>query len=49
MARTAEYIIEGEANNLRDRFFLGNRLPVDLEGLLIKQGILTVFTKMSPN
>ena len=47
MARTAEYIIEGEANDLRDRFFFGNRLPVDIEGLLIKQGILTVFTKMS--
>lgn len=47
MARIPEYIIEEEANNLRDKFFLGNRLPVDLEGLLIKQGILTVFTKMS--
>lgn len=47
MARIPEYIIEEEANNLRDKFFLGHRLPVDLEGLLIKQGILTVFTKMS--
>lgn len=47
MARIPEYIIEEEANSLRDRFSLGNRLPVDLEGLLIKQGILTVFTKMS--
>lgn len=49
MARIAEYIIEDEANKLRERFFLGSRLPVDIEGLLIKQGILTVFTKMSPD
>lgn len=47
MARIPEYIIEGEANRLRDRFFLGNRLPVDLEGLLLNQGVLTLFTPMS--
>lgn len=47
MARIPEYIIEGEANRLRDRFYLGNRLPVDIEGLLLSQGILTVFTPMS--
>lgn len=49
MARVAEYLIEAEANTLRERFFLGSRLPVDLEGLLVKQGILTVFTNMSPD
>lgn len=49
MARIAEHIIEEEANSLRERFSLGDRLPVDIEGLLIKQGILTVFTKMSPD
>lgn len=47
MARTPEHIIEQEANKLREQFHLGNRLPVDIESLLIKQGILTVFTKMS--
>ena len=47
MARISEYIIEEEANKLRERFSLGNNLPVDLESVLIKQGILTVFTKMS--
>ncbi|MCH5173952.1 MAG: ImmA/IrrE family metallo-endopeptidase [Bacteroidales bacterium] len=48
MARIAEHIIEDEAYSLREAFSLGSRLPVDLEGLLIKQGILTVFTQMSP-
>ncbi len=47
MARIAEYTIEEEANGLRSRFGLDDRLPVDLEGLLVKQGVLTVFTKMS--
>ncbi len=47
MARIPEYIIEEEANHLRERFNLGNKLPVDLKGLLLSQGILTVFAKMS--
>ncbi len=47
MARIPEYLIENEASQLRERFFLGDRLPVDIEGLLLKQGILTVFTPMS--
>lgn len=47
MARIPEYIIENEAGKLRERFYLGDRLPVDIEGLLLKQGILTVFTPMS--
>lgn len=47
MARTPEYLIENEASQLRERFYLGDRLPVDIEGLLLKQGILTVFTPMS--
>ena len=49
MARIPEYTIEEEAYKLRDLFSLGDRLPVDLEKLLLKQGILTVFTKMSPD
>ena len=49
MARIPEYLIENEANQLRERFYLGNRLPVDIEGLLLQQGILTVFTPMSGN
>ena len=49
MARIAEHIIEDEAGALRDRFSLGHKLPIDLEGLLISQGVLTVFTKMSPD
>ncbi len=47
MARTPEYLIEQEANDLREKFSLGSSLPVDIEALLLKQGILTVFTKMS--
>ncbi|MBQ9712854.1 MAG: ImmA/IrrE family metallo-endopeptidase [Bacteroidales bacterium] len=47
MARIAESTIEAEAFNLRERFSLGYKLPVDLESLLIREGILTVFTKMS--
>lgn len=47
MARIPEYIIENEASQLRERFYLGDRLPVNIEGLLLKQGILTVFTPMS--
>lgn len=47
MARIPEHIIEEEAYKLREQFGLGNSQPVDIEGLLIKQGILTVFTQMS--
>ena len=47
MARIPEHIFEEEALSLRNSFSLGDRLPVDLEGLLLKQGILTVFTSMS--
>lgn len=47
MARIPEYIIENEASQLREKFLLGDRLPVDIEGLLLKQGILTVFTPLS--
>lgn len=47
MSRIPEYIIENEASQLRGQFHLGDRLPVDIDGLLLKHGILTVFTQMS--
>ena len=47
MSRISEYFIENEANSLRNKFHLGDNLPVDIESLLINNGILTVFTKMS--
>jgi Zn-dependent peptidase ImmA (M78 family) len=47
MARIPEYQYENEACKLRARFLLGDRLPVDVESLLIDQGILTFYTPMS--
>lgn len=49
MARISEYQYENEASKLRARFLLGDRLPVDMESLLVDQGILTVYTPMSEN
>lgn len=47
MARIPEYQYENEARRLRAKFLLGDRLPVDMESLLVDQGILTVYTPMS--
>ena len=47
MARIPEYQYENEASRLRARFLLGDRLPVDIESLLVDQGIITVYTPMS--
>lgn len=47
MARIPEYQFEHEANRLRAQFLLGGRQPVDVESLLVDQGIITVFTPMS--
>lgn len=49
MARIPEYQYEKEASELRARFMLGDRIPVDTESLLVNQGILTVYTPMSDN
>ena len=49
MARIPEYQHENEAGKLRARFFLSDRLPIDVQSLLIDQGILTVYTPMSEN
>ena len=49
MARIPEYQYENEASKLRAKFLLGDRLPVDMESLLVEQGILTVYTPMSEN
>lgn len=49
MARIPESQYENEANALRERFLLGNRLPVDMESLLVEQGIITVFMPMDDN
>lgn len=49
MARIPEYQYENEARSLRSKFLLGDRFPVDMESLLVDQGILTVFTPMSEN
>lgn|SRR5574344_1382037 len=47
MARISELTIENEAESLRDTFNLSNRLPVDIQGLLLQQSILSVFTPLS--
>lgn len=47
MARIPEYQYENEASKLRAEFLLGDRLPVDMESLLVDQGILAVYTPMS--
>ncbi|MBO4691146.1 MAG: ImmA/IrrE family metallo-endopeptidase [Bacteroidales bacterium] len=49
MARIPEYIIESEANELRFQFSIDVQSPVDVEALLQKKGILSVFTSMSEN
>lgn len=47
MARIPEYQYENEASRLRAKFLLGDRLPIDMESLLVDQGILAVYTPMS--
>ncbi len=47
MARIPEYIYENEANKLREIFHLGDKQPIDIESLLVNQGIITVYTPMS--
>lgn len=47
MARISEYQYESEALRLRARFLIGDRLPVDVESLLVDRGILTIYSPMS--
>lgn len=47
MARIPEYQYENEAIGLREKFLLGSMLPVDMESLLVNQGIITVYAPMS--
>lgn len=47
MARIPESVIENEALSLRARFNLGDKLPVDIDSLILESGIIAVYTKMS--